>query len=404
MRRTYKYAIGDVIDAKIGKIIIDDIGIKKQNNGRNKTIYSCHCENGHKFTRYSYAMNSCPVCSGRSIVKGVNDISTTNPPLFNMLSDKNFGYTHAQHSNKKTDWICPDCNSIVKNVPPSQILRQGLPCKKCSDGISYGEKFIANLLDSCGIEYVKEYAKSNADWCKRYRYDFYLPKYDWIIEVHGLQHYEDCWNNKETVIENDKIKMELALKHVKKYIIIDARISDKKFLKKSILYSDLFFIIDPIYINWAEIHGNSLRSNIKKAAKMYNDGIMIKDISKKLHLHTQTITRYLKSASEVGICNYNSVDSRNNSYKIFKKNCSDMKAKPIICNENGFVFHSSRQCEIESDKLLGRHLSSSNIRKVLSGERHHTGSFTFSYITRSEFNRIKSKTPEKAYGKFFSTI
>lgn len=135
---------------------------------------------------------------------------------------------------------------------------------------------------------------------------------------------------------------------------------------------------------------------------MYNDGVMIKDIAEKLHLHTSTITNYLKTANEIGICNYNSVDSRNNSHEIFKKNCSGMKAKPIICNENGFVFRSSRQCEIESNKLLGKHLLSQNIRKVLAGERYHTGNFTFSYITRSEFNQIKRKTPEKAFGDFFS--
>lgn len=254
VKNTYK--IGDIIEARIGKVIIDDISLEKQKNGRNRTAYHCHCENGHTFKRYGYAMNSCPICSGRTIVKGFNDISTREPKLFNMLFDKEFGYTHAPHSNKKTDWVCQTCGSIIKNVPPSQVMRQGLPCNKCSDGISYGEKYIINLFELAEIKYIKEYSKSHADWCGNYRYDFYLPKYDWIVEVHGGQHYEDAWNKKEVVISNDNKKRDLAIKHVKNYIVLDARNSDKNILKKSILNSDLYYIINPMYVDWKGIHKN----------------------------------------------------------------------------------------------------------------------------------------------------
>lgn len=397
-----KYNIGDVVDAKIGKIIIDDIALEKQKDGKNKTTYYCHCEKGHHFKRYGYAMNSCPICSGRIIVKGFNDISARNPELFDMLLDKEFGYTHAPHSNKKTDWICPTCDSIVNNVSPNQVLRQGLPCKKCSDGVSYGEKYILNLLELCGIKYIKEYSKTHADWCGEYRYDFYLPKYDWIIEVHGIQHYEDAWDKKDIVIANDINKKNLATQHVQNYVVIDARKSEKHLLKKSVLYSDLYYIIDPLYIEWTKVHTNSLRSNIKKAASMYNNDVLIKDIADSLSVSISTVHNYLVSASDVGLCNYNVEESKLKSYDFFKNNLTQINSKPILCVENGFVFSSSKKCDELSLDLLGKHLSSSNIRKVLNGERNHTGNYTFQYITRSDFNRIKTEEPDKAFGNFFS--
>jgi hypothetical protein len=52
----------------------------------------------------------CPVCSGRKVKIGINDLWTTHPDIANALKDKNLGYTTSKGSHKKVIFICPNCN------------------------------------------------------------------------------------------------------------------------------------------------------------------------------------------------------------------------------------------------------------------------------------------------------
>ena len=53
----------------------------------------------------------CPVCAGFEIVKGFNDLFTTNPDLKSIWSNKNDlnPYELSKGSNKFALWLCPNC-------------------------------------------------------------------------------------------------------------------------------------------------------------------------------------------------------------------------------------------------------------------------------------------------------
>lgn len=88
--------------------------------------------------------------------------------------------------NKKIEHIDLLCKHIFKASPYS-ILNGG-GCKICK--MPYGEKIIQNYLDVHHINYIQQYKFSNLIGIKgkKLSYDFYLPKYNLLIEFQGQQH------------------------------------------------------------------------------------------------------------------------------------------------------------------------------------------------------------------------
>ena len=160
MRRTYKYNIGDKILCNNGTY---STIIEKSTGHRNASSYICKCNQGHLYNKLQTKINSsCPYCTNILIEKGVNDISTTNKKIFNMLVDKNFGYTHCDTSQEKTNFICENCKKIIYTSPYS-VKHYGLRCPNCHDGFSYGEKFISTLLTEIDIPYIYQYTSKYAE-------------------------------------------------------------------------------------------------------------------------------------------------------------------------------------------------------------------------------------------------
>jgi hypothetical protein len=52
--------------------------------------------------------------------------------------------------------------------------------------------------------------------------------------------------------------------------------------------------------------------------------------------------------------------------------------------------------------IFGEHINQSSLDEVLKNKYSHTHNLHFQYITREEFNKIKSESPELAYGDFFN--
>ena len=97
---------------------------------------------------------------------------------------------------------------------------KGSGCSKCSS--SKGELTIGKILDDNNIKYYKEYTIPETD--NKFRYDFYLPEYNLLIEFHGIQHYqaieyfggEEIFNYTKM---NDAIKRHLSVEF--KYRLIE---------------------------------------------------------------------------------------------------------------------------------------------------------------------------------------
>jgi len=289
--------------------------------------------------------NGCPYCCPfpQKVLVGFNDMWTTNPELAKLLFNPEDGYKYTQCSNKKVDWKCPHCNQIVKNKIINDVNKRGLSCPYCSDGISYPEKFLASMLKQLEIEFEKEKV---FEWAKDKRYDYYLPKYNIIIEAHGKQHYCNTgfmkMNNRARNFSeeklNDKIKMQLAKEnHIKNYIVINAEYSDLNYIKENILNSSLNQLFDLSNIDWLQCHEYACKNLIKEACDYWENGVKNSTkISSLMGLSHTTIVNYLKQGAKLGWCDYNpqkvaSINGKKNGKK---------RGKKVICVETGQIYES----------------------------------------------------------------
>jgi hypothetical protein len=237
-------------------------------------------------------------------MKGYNDMWTTNPSLASMLYNLEDGYKYTQKSTLKLDWKCPCCKFIVKNKKILDVCRNGISCSKCSDGISYPEKIMGNVLTQLGVKFNKE---KIFKWSNSKRYDFYIPSLSMIIETHGNQHYEETarGRNLKEEKENDRYKNEQAIKNgIENYIVIDCRYSDLEYIKKNMINSELNKHFDLNKVDFDLAHKESLKTNVIKACELYNKGFLLTEISKILDINISTVSSYLKKGSITDFCNY----------------------------------------------------------------------------------------------------
>lgn len=320
--KRYKYNINDIItNIRSGKLkILEQIKVGNKNIKGYK--YECLiCNNIDTITEYNLNENiGCNVCTGKKVLKGYNDLWTTHPAIAKLLKYSERGYEISYGKGMNEIFICADCH-FEKKISPNNITKYGFNCNRCSDGISYPEKFMINMWQQMKINFVtgeifewsQKIKNKNIKLCGDKIYDFYIQNKELICEINGMQHYERGFSNidkrartLEEEQENDKIKKELALKNkIKYYIVIDARQSEFEFIKNNILNSELSILYDLSNIDWLKCHEFACSSLVKVACDLWNSKQMnITEISKKMYLANSTVTRYLKQGTELNWCKY----------------------------------------------------------------------------------------------------
>lgn len=95
-----------------------------------------------------------------------------------------YNYDHVDYCNSKVKVKieCP-VHGFFWMIPNSHISSKG-GCPKCKE--SKGESRIRVFLEKHKIDYLKEYKIDPF----KYRYDYYLPDFNLLIEYHGIQHYQ----------------------------------------------------------------------------------------------------------------------------------------------------------------------------------------------------------------------
>lgn len=128
-------------------------------------------------------------------------------------------------SGKKIHCQCPDCGES-KYVIVQNLYREGFRCSCNDKRMSFGEKVVTAYLNTLYKEYKREFVFNNL---KNRRFDFYLPKENKVIEVHGLQHYkkDKHFNNTNfdsyyKTKESDMIKKQYCEDNNIEYTVIDA--------------------------------------------------------------------------------------------------------------------------------------------------------------------------------------
>lgn len=243
-------------------------------------------------------MNSC----ANVTIKGIDDIATTHPQLIKYFVNEEEAHRFKANSNRKIDLKCPVCDSR-KKIQLIQLTKQGFSCPNCSTGVSYPEKFVTEMLKLLGVEFKTQYDEIH----KKYRYDFYIPLLNMIIETHGIQHYEGhrhpAWSTHEKEHENDINKWMLAqlkLCEDLKYVVLDCRESKMEWIRNSILNSELNNLFDLSRIDWSYIAKQSEPGLMNQIIKCYKEtDLNAVGISKELGLSSNTIRKYLRRATEL---------------------------------------------------------------------------------------------------------
>ena len=256
----------------------------------------------------------CPYCAGQKVLIGFNDLWTTDSEIASMLTNPSIRYEITRGSNRQVDWICPHCLS-QKRSSPKQVIGYGLACNVCSDGISYPNKFMYNVLLQLGIGFKREVNKSTPgfDWVNKYKYDFYLEMNNekFFIEMDGGFHYDDCFLSYEEVHNIDVAKDLLAAEHGINMIRIDCNyiLMTKRFeyIEQSILNSELKQILDLTSIDWEKCNKESVKSLCIEAGKQYDNGVSIREIAINLGVSYSSVYTWLKTLGEKGLCSYKPV-------------------------------------------------------------------------------------------------
>lgn len=338
-----------------------------------------YCDKGHSWSALaSNALSGygCPYCSGQRVWVGFNDLWTTHPNIAKLLTNPSDGYTHTKGSEEKLDFTCPDCGYVSRHTIHN-VIQHGLSCKRCSDGISFANKFMFSVLEQLQIDFECEYSIGDAD----YRYDFFLNAYNIIIEMHGRQHYEG-WNDKRSLEEiqhTDQEKENYAAKNnINKYIVIDSAVSDMNYISKNIKNSIFGEIFDLSTVNWMECLFYASSSMVRHAADLYNAGCSNTEISQRLHVSMTSVWKWLKTASELNMCDYRPINKFVDS------------AKQIICVTTNEIFDSI----VDASQKYG--VAVTNISKVCKHKEHckHAGKHPItgerlSWMYLDEFNNTK---------------
>lgn len=161
---------------------------------------------------------NCPYCSGKKVGLS-NCLATKNPELAKEWHPTKNGnltpYDVTCGTHKKVWWICNLCSEIWNcNISDRTIKHSG--CPHCNN--SKGELKIRNFLNINNIKYTyqKKYNGLNGIGNGKLSYDFYLPKYNLLIEYQGEQHEIsiDYFGGEEALLyrkEHDKRKREYAV-------------------------------------------------------------------------------------------------------------------------------------------------------------------------------------------------
>lgn len=320
----FKYNIGDIINDLLISDMYKISGYKYYNYRCTKDGYEGHIRESHLATNHG-----CPVCANKIVLKGHNDIATTNPNLANLFCNKDDAYLYTEFSNKYANFKCPRCGHQVCSKI-NYIATYGLSCKKCGDGISYPNKFVYNFVEQVStlhsmrgqqlmfqpeknFKWSTNVEHENKNLSGRKMYDMYIYDYNIIIENHGNYHYKESYFNKksnrslEDVQENDKIKMNLAIENGIQndhYIVLDCYESNMDYIKNSIMSSNLPTLLhfSEHDIDWNQCDKFATSSRVYEACEHWNNGIKdCKQIASIMKMDKSTIRRYIKNGQKLGI-------------------------------------------------------------------------------------------------------
>uniref|UniRef100_A0AAU8GRW0 Homing endonuclease n=1 Tax=Mammaliicoccus phage MSShimriz1 TaxID=3230127 RepID=A0AAU8GRW0_9VIRU len=299
MKTGYKYQVGEVVNEtlRIVSQTILIVGTKRKVNRKAYEVQSLVYLDAPTYTVLESKLSNGfqdSYKAGRKVYEGnsIYSVKHIRPYLIDVEESKTVS---KGNSRRKIECMCPDCG-YKKNIAPYTLAKHGIMCPICSKGTSYPELFMMAYLEVKGIKY--EYQKVFKDLSNR-RFDFYLPEENIVIEIHGLQHYENStnWNSYYKTRKSDKEKYDYCIKNNIKYVDIDARESSYKFIKNNINRSVLPSIVSKEKKVIIEYISSNKKYPVKEIINLYQKGFSSIEIGERYNLHYSTIVRILKKSN-----------------------------------------------------------------------------------------------------------
>lgn len=304
------------------------------------TKITFYCDKGHSWLSTPtnvLDMNArCPYCSGQKPIVGETDLWTTRPDIAQLLVNKEDGYMYKEYSHKQLNFKCPNCGIEFKQ-DLNHVSRRGISCPNCSDGISYPNRFMRNILFQLNVDFISEYSP---EWISPKRYDFYfeIDNNKYIVEMdggigHGHDPIGSIWFDKNQSIAVDEYKDMMALQHDIEVIRIDCNYNADvvtKHMYDNILNSKLGQIFDFTFVDIKKCEYNAQKSIFYDICDMWNKSICSKeDIAHNLKISISYVKKAINKGKRLGII----IENKTNY-----SNRTKVKDDPIICIETNEKF------------------------------------------------------------------
>lgn len=316
-----------------------------------RTPVDIQCNNGHIWpvrpTNLLSHDSGCPYCTNKKVWIGYNDMWTTAPEIAKLLVNLEDGHKYTRCSGEKAYFKCPDCGDIsFKTI--SKVYMNGLKCQKCSDGISYPNKFARAFLNQLPVENViYEYSPK---WANLSKYDNYFEYENkkYILEMDGIQHFKEMSMYKwslDDVINADNKKNDMAYEHNICVIRVDCSISTMEHIRESINNSLLNTIFNLSNIDWKLCDEVAQKNIAKEVCCAYNT-IQHNTVSlgKMFGISRPTVDEYLKMGTTFGWCDY--------SPEVSNKLNARKRSRPIVSiGLDGTINHYFSGCYSDINKI-----------------------------------------------------
>lgn len=333
----YIYNVGDVVN---NILILEQLYIEsKRKSCRGKMKhYKCKClKDGYEYIALETELKKCkgcPVCSGKRVFVGYNDLATTNPEIIKFLLDKNDGYKYTKGSHKFIWAICPYCGYKKFIKVEELVYSEGLSCPRCGDGFSYPNKFAYNVFKQLHEQYISYDSEYSPDWAGRMRYDNHIileGGQELVVEMDGGFHYNEYG---KWAAQNDSIKDSLAEEHGIKVIRINCfynQIINRFNLIKNNFIDALEQYFDFSYVDWDSANESGISNRLIEIVNYYNEHplMQIEQIANRFNLSYGTVRNYLITGGELGLCRYVKNDLINRSKKSMPLMLSDKNGNYI---------------------------------------------------------------------------
>lgn len=268
-------------------------------------------------------------------------------------------YSISLNSNKKFFIPCLKCGNISTKRKSLYDVNY-YSCEFCSDGISIPNKWIQGLLKQLDIKYIPEY--SPYYFRKSQSVDIFIPSMNLIIEMDGgrgnhTKEY-DCWR--------DFLNMKYGGYKTIRVDLKDNYTHNEFICLKEQTVNSLSNIFDLSNIDWDTIWKSCQCSKLIESCEMWNDGIAIKDISLKLGINRNTVSKYLQTGNNLNLCIYSKEEAIKRASKL-KEGKSNKSSSSVICLTTKKIFHC------QNDAMKEYNIPYNGISGCCRGDRRYCG-------------------------------